>query len=53
MKQDLTPAIFLLFIQPAINVAELLFLVTSIVDAIFNGHDIHYKSLCLNIQQNL
>ena len=45
MKQDLTPAVFLLFIQPAINFAAFLFLVTPISGAIFDGHEIHYNSL--------
>ncbi len=53
MKQDLTPAVFLLFIQPAIKVSAFLFVVTSIAGAIFDGHDIHYKSLILKIKQNL
>ena len=48
MKQDLTPAVFLLFIQPAINVAAFLFLIIPIVGEIFDGHDIHNKSLSLN-----
>ena len=53
MKQDLTPSIFLLFIQPAINVASFLFLIIPIVGAMFDDHDIHYKSLSLNNLKNL